>query len=48
MSENTALAELSRAQLQELIQIYCKDWLAMDGVWFQHVARTWGRDAAMD
>lgn len=48
MSENTALAELSRAQLQELIQIYCKDWLAMDGVWFQQVERTWGMDAAMD
>jgi hypothetical protein len=47
MSKSEALAALSRAQLEALIEIYCKDWLAMDGVWFQQVEQTYGMDAAM-
>ena len=48
MATNEALNGCSREQLLELIQIYCKDWLAMDGVWFQQVEQTYGMDAAMD
>ena len=43
-----ALQALSREQLERLIEIYCKDWLAMDGVWFQSVERKLGMDAAME
>ena len=38
---------LSRDQLLELIAIYSKNWLAMDGVWFQSVERKYGMDEAM-
>lgn len=44
---NKALEELSREQLTELIEIYSKNWLAMDGVWFQSIERTHGMDEAM-
>ena len=32
---NKYLAELSKEQLLELIELYAKNWLAHDGVWFQ-------------
>lgn len=48
MPISEALDALSRSQLEELIQIYCKNWLAMDGVWFQQVEQCCGMDAAMD
>ena len=31
----------------ELVGIYAKNWLAMDGVWFQSVERRDGMEAAM-
>lgn len=31
---NKYLAELSKEQLLELIELYAKNWLAHDGVWF--------------
>ena len=37
----------SKEQLIELIEGYCKNWLAMDGVWFQSVERKFGMDEAM-
>ena len=43
-----ALKALSREQLERLIEIYCKDWLATDGVWFQSVERKLGMDEAME
>lgn len=43
-----ALKALSREQLERLIEIYCKDWLAIDGVWFQSVERKLGMDEAME
>lgn len=43
-----ALKALSREQLERLIEIYCKDWLAIDGVWFQTVERKLGMDEAME
>lgn len=38
----------SKDELVELISIYSKNWLAMDGVWFQSVERKFGMDEAMD
>lgn len=46
--QNEALKALSREQLEELIAIYCKDWLAMDGVWFQSSERRFGMELAME
>lgn len=45
--KNNALEELSRDELIRLIEIYSKNWLAMDGVWFQTVERKLGMDEAM-
>ena len=41
------LAALSKEQLIALIDIYSKNWLAMDGVWFQSVERKLGMEEAM-
>lgn len=43
----TELDRLSRDELLRLIGIYSKNWLAMDGVWFQSVERKLGMDEAM-
>lgn len=45
--EKSELAKLSREDLLRLIDIYSKNWLAMDGVWFQSVERRLGMDEAM-
>lgn len=42
------LSKLSRRELEELLAIYAKNWLAMDGVWFQSVERKFGMDEAME
>lgn len=42
-----ALDGFSREQLLELIDIYAKNWLALDGVWFQSIEQAEGMDAAM-
>ena len=39
---NKYLAELSKEQLLELIELYAKNWLAHDGVWFQSIERKFG------
>ena len=41
------LRTLSREQLVELLSLYAKNWLAMDGVWFQSVERKFGMEEAM-
>ncbi len=41
------LNSLTKDQLIDLIGIYSKNWLAMDGVWFQSVERKLGMDEAM-
>ncbi len=41
------LTKYTREELIELICIYSKNWLAMDGVWFQSVERRLGMDEAM-
>lgn len=47
MNPGESLKNLSREQLLELISLYSKNWLAMDGVWFQSVERKLGMDEAM-
>lgn len=47
MKEEMALRSLSREQLEELLEIYAKNWLAMDGVWFQSVEASHGMGEAM-
>ena len=41
------LESLSREQLVELLSLYAKNWLAMDGVWFQSVEGKFGMEEAM-
>ena len=45
---NETLKNYSKEQLIELIEGYCKNWLAMDGVWFQSIERKYGMDEAME
>lgn len=45
---NETLKNYSKEQLIKLIEGYCKNWLAMDGVWFQSVERKYGMDEAME
>ena len=47
MSGREHLEGFSREQLAELLEIYAKNWLAMDGVWFQSVERKLGMEEAM-
>lgn len=47
MNNRQALDALTKAELIELIDIYSKNWLALDGVWFQSVERKHGMDEAM-
>lgn len=42
------IEELSKDQLLELVRMYAKNWLAMDGVWFQSVEKKFGMDEAME
>lgn len=41
------LSQYTKEELIELIDIYSKNWLALDGVWFQSVERKLGMDEAM-
>ena len=41
------LTNLSREELLELLEIYAKNWLALDGLWFQSVEQELGMDKAM-
>ena len=47
MNARERLQNLSRDQLIDLIEVYSKNWLAMDGVWFQSVEEACGMDEAM-
>ena len=44
---NDALRALSRDELEELLVIYAKNLVALDGTWFQSLERSEGMDAAM-
>ena len=45
---NREIEELSKEDLLRLIEIYSKNWLAMDGVWFQSIERKLGMDEAIE
>ena len=45
---NQELEKLTREELLELIEIYSKNCLAMDGVWFQSVEQKFGMEEAME
>ena len=46
--KNACLANASKEELIELIELYCKNWLAMDGMWFQSIEKKYGMDEAME
>lgn len=48
MINSDNLNALSKEKLIELIEIYAKNWLALDGVWFQSVESKDGMAAAME
>ncbi len=47
MNNYENLLQYTKEELIELIEIYSKNWLALDGVWFQSVERKLGMDEAM-
>ena len=46
-SKKMTIDDLSKEQLKELVRIYARNYLAIDGVWFQSVERKEGMDEAM-
>lgn len=48
MQEYRNIEELPREKLLELVNMYAKDWLAHDGVWFQSIEQKHGMDEAME
>lgn len=44
---NEFLSQFTKDEMIDLIELYSKNWLAMDGVWFQSVERKFGMDEAM-
>lgn len=47
MKNQETLRALSKDELIALIELYSKNWLALDGVWFQSVEQKYGMDEAM-
>lgn len=47
MPNEETLNGLTKEELICLIQAYSKNWLAMDGVWFQSIERKYGMEEAM-
>ncbi len=46
--KNEFLSALTKEQLLDLIEVYAKNWLALDGVWFQSIEDKLGMDEAME
>ena len=47
MDNREILNNLSKEELINLVEIYSKNWLALDGVWFQSIERKFGMDEAV-
>lgn len=47
MKQNNLLNSFTKEELIRLIEAYSKNWLAMDGVWFQSIERKYGMDEAI-
>ncbi len=45
---NKVIEQLDKEDLLKLIDIYAKNWLALDGVWFQSVERKFGMEEAVE
>ncbi len=45
---NKTIIDLDKEELLRLLEIYAKNWLAMDGVWFQSVESKFGMAEAME
>lgn len=43
-----SINDLPREKLLELVSNFSKNWLAMDGVWFQSIEKKYGMDEAME
>jgi len=42
------IEQLPREKLIELLSIFAKNWLALDGLWFQSIEAKYGMDEAME
>ena len=47
MNNHDHLMQYTKEELVELIEIYAKNWIALDGFWFQGMEKEYGMDAAM-
>lgn len=47
MTNYERLSSYNKEDMLRLIDVYTKNWLAMDGVWFQSIEQKDGMDAAM-
>ena len=47
MKNREVLQALSKDELIDLLAIYAKNWLALDGVWFQSIEQKYGMEEAM-
>jgi len=45
---NQTIEQMSKEDLLKLIDIYAKNWLAMDGVWFQSIENKFGMDESIE
>lgn len=43
-----SIDDLPREALRKLVDMYAKNWLALDGVWFQSIEKKLGMDEAME
>lgn len=46
--KNELLHGFTKEELIQLIELYSKNWLAMDGVWFQSIEKKYGMAEAME
>lgn len=45
---NITIRQLEKDDLLKLIDLYARNWLAMDGVWFQSIEKKFGMDEAIE
>ena len=45
---NSIIADMGKEDLLKIIDIYSKNWLALDGVWFQSIEQKFGMDEAIE
>ena len=45
---NTLYTTMTKEQLLQVLDMYSKNWLAMDGVWFQSIEKKYGMEEAIE